>query len=109
MPLVDVLRRANDLAWTDALYVEPGVELSLSLPVIIHDVDDVDEVTDLPHEVSALGWDYLLDVQTVQSVVANARAQRPRATEVELLDALRHYMRRDAFIDWGSAPDTLNR
>ncbi|WP_110589277.1 DUF7716 domain-containing protein [Microbacterium suaedae] len=103
MLLGEALWRADELPWTHALYAPAGRRLDDGeLPVLVWDVDDVaDDATDLPAEASALGYEYVLGVDDVQSIVANARAQRPEATTADLLLALQHYLGRDAFIVWG--------
>lgn len=102
MLLGEVLRTAEDLPWTHALYAPAGpLQLDESTPVLVWDVDDVaDDATDLPAEAIALGYDYVLAIDDVQSIVANARSQRVNPTTADLLLALRHYLDRDAFIVW---------
>ena len=100
--LGDVLQHPEAFVWSDALYAPPGADLSPSLPVLVWDVDDVDEDTDLPAEAVTSGYDYVLSIQDVQSVVANARDQRPGATLDDLTVALKHYVGTDAFVRWDS-------
>ncbi|RZU60956.1 DUF7716 domain-containing protein [Zhihengliuella halotolerans] len=102
MLLGEVLRTAEDLPWTHALYAPAGRwQLDESTPVLVWDVDDVvDGAADLPAEAVALGYDYVLAIDDVQSIVANARAQRVNPTTAELLLAFRHYLACDAFIVW---------
>ncbi|MGP9652127.1 DUF7716 domain-containing protein [Glutamicibacter sp. AOP38-B1-38] len=102
MLLGDVLRTAGDLPWTHALYASAGRRsFEESAPVLVWDVDDVsDAATDLPAEAIALDYEYVLAIDDVQSIVANALAQRPGATTAELLLAFQHYLDRDAFIVW---------
>ncbi|UFU07464.1 DUF7716 domain-containing protein [Ruania halotolerans] len=102
MLLGEVLWTAGDLPWTHALYAPADRRFDdESLPVLVWDVDDVaDDATDLPSEASALGYEYVLGIDDVQSIVANARAQRPGATTADLLLAFQHYLARDAFIVW---------
>lgn len=83
-----------------ALYGPAETAFGLDLPVLVHDVDDVEEGADDPAVVEAAGYRYLLDLQTVASIVANARQQRPGATREGLLAAFQHYLRTDAFIVW---------
>ncbi|GHD03993.1 DUF7716 domain-containing protein [Zhihengliuella salsuginis] len=102
MLLGEVLKTAEKLPWTHALYA-PAQRRGFdeSTPVLVWDVDDVvDDATDLPAEAIALGYDYVLSVDDVQSIVANARAQRANPATADLLLAFRHYLARDAFIVW---------
>jgi len=102
MLLGEVLKTAEYLPWTQALYAPAGPwQLDASTPVLVWDVDDVvDDGADLPAEAIALGYDYVLAIDDVQSIVANVRAQQVNPTTAELLLAFRHYLARDAFIVW---------
>ena len=100
LTLQDVLADPAAYAWGSALYGPRDNAWAADTVVIVHDVDDVDEDTDLTTQVSAAGFDYVLDLQTVGSIVANARQQRPGATRRELLSAFQYYVRTDAFIVW---------
>lgn len=70
------------------------------MPVLIWDMDDVKSDSDIPAEARALGFDYVLSMQTVQSIISNALQQRPGASLEQLLDALDFYYRNDAFVVW---------
>lgn len=98
--LDEVLAHPEQLAWSDALYAPPGSVLTAALPVLVWDVDDVDDRTELPVEATRLGCDYVLGMQDIHAVVANARDQRPAATVDDLLGALTHHLRTDAYIAW---------
>lgn len=94
-----VLQRPEEHPWNHALYATPDATFDDTLPVLIWDVDDIaEDDSDLPAEALALGYDYVLDLQTLQSIVANARQQRPEATAEDLLGALVFYYDNDAFI-----------
>ena len=99
--LGEVLRDPDRFPWNDALYAAAASAFAEDLPVLVHDPDDVDDdVSDLPSEAAALGYEYVLGMQTVQSIVRNARQQRPEASTTDLLDALDFYYSNDAFIVW---------
>jgi hypothetical protein len=96
-----VLAHPELFAWSDALYAPPGSVFTAALPVLVWDVDDVEDRTDLPAKATRLGYDYVLGIQDIQAVVANARDQRSAATMDDLLSALAHHLRADAYIAWG--------
>lgn len=98
--LGDVLRYPEAFMWSDALYALPGAVLTAALPVLVWDVDDVDDDTDLPVEATSLGYDYVLSIQDVQAIIANTRDQRPTATIDDLLVGVKHYIDTDAFVPW---------
>lgn len=101
--LGEALRGAASLPWTHALYVPVTADFSSErLSVLVWDVDDVDGEDDLPEAARALGYEYVLGVHDIQGIVANAWEQRPGASVADLLVAFRHYLDRDAFVDWSS-------
>ena len=100
LTLGEVLLRSERLPWTHALYARRGALQHAELPVLVHDIDDVDDETDLPVEAADRGWDYLLSVPEARAIVSNARAQCPDASLDDLLVAFRHYFERDAFVGW---------
>lgn len=94
-----LLNRPEEHPWNHALYAPPEAAFDETLPVLIWDVDDIaEDDAELPAEALALGYDYVLNMQTVQSIVANARQQRPEADTKDLLDALAYYYENDAFM-----------
>ncbi|WP_147375511.1 DUF7716 domain-containing protein [Jiangella rhizosphaerae] len=95
-----MLRQADGLRWDHALYAPGGRPYSEETPVLVWDVDDVSDDTDLPAEAIALGYDYVLGIQDVQGIVQNARQQRPDTTSADLLAAFHFYLDNDAFILW---------
>ena len=97
--LRSVLLDPSSLRFSDALYMSPAKAPSLDAECLLWDVDDVlDDGSDLPAAAQALGFEYVLDGQTVAGIVQNARAQDPDASVDDLLEALRFYLRNDAFI-----------
>lgn len=101
LTLGDVLRDPSRLRFGDALYMDRAQELALGSECLVWDVDDVpDEGADLPEPATARGFDYVLDGQTVLSIVENTRAQRPRASTEDLFRAFSYYWRNDAFLVW---------
>lgn len=98
--LGEVLRDPERFPWDYALYAHPDRAFDLAMPVLIWDVDDVEEDSDIPAEATALGFDYVLGMQTVQGIVSNALQQRPEASIDQLLEALDFYYRNDAFVVW---------
>lgn len=72
---------------------------SLESECLVVGSDDPDD--DAPDKAAAaLGFDYVMGMDVVQSIVANAREQKPRATADELLAAFLHYYDRDAYVEF---------
>lgn len=97
--LGEVLMRPEGLLWSDDLYLPGDGEWTLVSPAMVLP-DDGEDVA--PPRAREAGLDYVLDITTVQSIVANARDQRPGATPADLLEAFCHYVDNDAFVVWGS-------
>lgn len=102
MILRDALRNYTALTWSDAIFVDKSRPLGLETGCLIHDPDDInDEEADLPAAAMALGYDYLIDVQTFQSICLNLLEQTQDADAEELLGGLQFYLKNDAFIVLG--------
>ena len=107
LTLADVLRDPSCFRFGDALYMDRSRGMSLGEECLVWNVDDVlDDGSDLPEPAVARGFDYVLDGQTVLSIVENGRAQRPNASIEELFEAFSYYWRNDAFIVWTEAERT---
>lgn len=103
--LGEALRCAASLPWGHALYAPVGAHFGDErLSVLVWDVDDVVDEGDLPEPAKSLDYEYVLGVLDLQGIVANAREQRPGANVADLLVAFRHYLDRDAFVDWSTGP-----
>lgn len=101
LQLRDVLLRCNNMRWSDGLYMNKHQMWVLGMPCIVHDVDDIeDDELDLPNVAIDLGFDYILSIQDVQGIVANARAQKADVSESQLLDAIKFYHQNDAYIEF---------
>lgn len=88
--LGELLRNPESFPWHHAIYAVPAAPLDADLPVNVRDIDDA----------GPPGDEYVLDMQTTQSIVANAGMQRDEPTPADLLEAFRHYYDNDAFIRW---------
>ncbi len=97
--LADIVNDPLSFKYSDALYMAPGAAFEPGSFALVHDVDDVEGDTDLPLAALDLGYDYVLGMQAVQSIVENATRQRSNATTDDLLDALSYYYDNDSFID----------
>ncbi len=99
MDLRTVLEKATSLTWSDALFMPPDRPRSLDTPCIVHDADDVeDDDLDLPNVAISHAFDYVIGIQTVQSIVENARLQKADASIDDLFNAFEYYLGHDAFI-----------
>lgn len=100
----DVITSANELTWSDALYLKHGNELELSTPAIVWDPDDVEnDLLDTPAFPAERGMSYATSISTLQDVISNAKQQMPTCNTELLLEALKCYLKNDAFIDWSQS------
>src|SRR5262245_10408366 len=97
--LEDVLARVDGFRWDYALHL-PNGEWSLETRGAVLDPTDAESADDVPPFALENGLRSVLGMQAVQDVVANARAQKHSATALDLLQALRFYFERDAFIEF---------
>ena len=97
--LGQVLRDADKISWTHALYLPYSVFWNLDTPCV---VIDPDSTNDGAENISRGGieFEYVLGIQQVQGIVRNALAQKPSASESDLLSAFIHYYDNDAFIEF---------
>jgi hypothetical protein len=72
--------------------------LRLESDCLLLDPDDVDDVDDVPDEARAAGYDYILSLNDVDSIIDNLLAQTRDPSDDLRLEALRFYLARDAFI-----------
>ena len=97
--LAYVLSNIDDFTWSDALFLPSDEVWDADSMVMILDPDDVDEDEELPEAAKNAGYEYALDVQTVQSIVKNVLAQTAEISPTVLLDAFLYYYDNDAFIE----------
>lgn len=99
MPLETVLADCLSFPRSDALFADRLQGLTLATACIVHDPDDVDgEEDDLPNVARKLGFSYVIDMQTLQSICLNMKEQKPAATVDDLYRAFLFYLANDAFI-----------
>ncbi|AUH64615.1 DUF7716 domain-containing protein [Paracoccus zhejiangensis] len=99
MIISEVLADPTAYLWKDALFAEPVKPLTAETPCMVHDPNDVeDDELDLPNAVVEAGFDYVIAMQTVQSIVENARLQGRGDSLEDRLRALNFYLENDAFI-----------
>lgn len=98
--LEEVLLNCGSMLWSDALFGEEVEQFLPSAPCLVHDPNDVVDETDPAPEVAMkLGFSYLLDIATIQSICSNMRRQKPDASVDDLCAAFNFYMTHDAFIE----------
>jgi hypothetical protein len=90
-----VLQGAPEHSWRSSLYLETEVEWR---PQTRAQVVQTDRFTLEPIESVEPGLRRVLSMQDVQQVVTNARAQVATPTIEQLVEALRYYALKDAFI-----------
>lgn len=99
MTLGQLLGRSDALSWTSALYLPITAHtLSLSTPCCVLEEDEDEENAETANYVAQNDFKYVLGIQAVQDIVANARTQKSDVSSTELLGALEYYLKRDAFI-----------
>ena len=97
LELGTILEGAPEYSWTASLYLQP--ETSWSKRTIAQ-VVETDRYTREPAEPVVAGLRRVLSMQDVKGVVLNARAQRAQVSTEELVEALRYYALKDAFINF---------
>lgn len=98
MPLLrDVLRTPKSFDINLAIFANRG-SLSLDSQCLLLDPDDVADVDDVPDEARAVGYDYVLSMDDVDSIISNLVAQVRAPADELRFEALRFYLTRDAFI-----------
>lgn len=100
MKLKYVLTNIDTFQWTFSLYSDRSSPFSLETDCLVYDPNDVESDEDeLPKVVIELGLSDTLGIQDIQSIVENAKLQKPNASVGDLLSAFVFYMENDAFIN----------
>ncbi|WP_395682080.1 hypothetical protein [Dokdonella sp.] len=103
LALKDAVVHASDFPWNYSLYLPKDQPWNLTTPCLVRDPDAEDaELSDAAND---LGFDYVLNMQQVQSIVRNAQKQLVRITDEDLLRALLYYYDNDAYITFRDADD----
>lgn len=88
------------------LFLARGIEWDVHSEALVLDTEEVapehetDPDAGVPEAARMRQLTAILTIADVQDIVSNARQQRPHATQNELLDAFKFYVRRDAFIEF---------
>lgn len=99
IPLKEILNNYADLTWSDAVFVDKDQKITLETMCLIHDPDDIsNDDIDLPDAAINLGYDYLIDAQSLQSICINLSAQMENPSMADKLHALIYYLENDAFM-----------
>lgn len=77
----------------------PSLPLSLDDRCVIVDSRTLEEHEDVTPEAAALGLTMTIGRRALLGVLDNVAQQKPTANRNELLDALNHYLQRDAFLE----------
>lgn len=93
--LGEVLEQAGSLDWTAALYVQSETQLSSETPA---QVVKTDRYNSEPLEAVAEGLVKVASIHDVLQVALNARKQVGLPTRQQLVEGLRYYLAKDAFI-----------
>lgn len=96
-----VLQKAREIPWDLALYLPKNMaSWHLDTLAIIEDPDNIDsdDPDDDPDVIKEADYRYVLSIQILQSIVANAKSQEINITEEELLQCVIYYFNHDAYL-----------
>jgi hypothetical protein len=93
--LGNILNQAEKYLWTSSLYIEAETKWDARTRAQVVETDDY---TLEPLEPVATGLRRVLSMQDVQQVASNAKAQLSMPTTDQLIEALRYYVLKDAFV-----------
>ncbi|MCW2256720.1 hypothetical protein M2263_002811 [Providencia alcalifaciens] len=99
--LKDVLLAAPSISWDLALYLPKNTSSwSLDTIAMIEDPDNVDsdDPDADPEVIKEANYRYVLSIQTLQSIVSNARLQKMSVTEKELFQCFIYFFSNDAYL-----------
>ncbi len=102
MPLGTVLREVESAPWTHALFIRGPRPWTAASVCSVLDHNEPESPEDDPAFAKEAGLAYALIVPDVRDVVGNCMAQKPDASEHDLVKALNYYFEHDAFLDWGT-------
>ncbi|MDR2305968.1 MAG: hypothetical protein LBE53_02025 [Paucimonas sp.] len=99
--LESVLAGIDKQPWDFALYMPHGVPWNKDTLCAVLDPDDFENEPNPDRPKFALdnNLHYALGIEIIQSIIENAKEQRPRANAFELADAFIYYYDNDAYID----------
>ena len=96
--LSEVIDIIETLPWDQALYLKGTPPWQACSPCAVLDPDEFDALQNRPLFSDEHELHYALSIQTVQDIVANAKAQKPDVDLAGLIEALNYYYRNDAFM-----------
>jgi hypothetical protein len=94
----ELLNNVEKYSWEDSLFLPKDEVWSLDSKCAVLNMDDLDDVEEIPNFALENGLQYVLTIQDVQDVVKNVREKNPNCSENVLFDALLYYHKNDAFI-----------
>lgn len=95
--LREVLRDGGVLTLSGGLYLPFDQKWTLATPCVVSPVPEDDGLPGLAKE---CGFEYALLMSAVIDIVENAKMQKRRIGEEELLEAFLYYYDHDAFLVW---------
>ena len=100
LTLNKVLSHPKNFRWNFALYMKDSDAWHEDAICAVLDPEDSEEPGDIPPELAKEhGLRYVLDMQSVQSIVSNAAQQVANPPMQTLVEAFNHYVEFDAFKD----------
>lgn len=107
MLLRDLIGGCDSLDWRSELYLPRLSERwAETTPCVVLEEDEEETNQEAADYIAKNGLTYVLSVQAVQDVMANARSQEPKVALSKLLEALVYYFENDAFLVLKSVKDS---
>ena len=94
----DVLDRANEFPWDEALFLPEKGNWSLDSSCTVMSLDDCEDDEENPKFAVDNGLTYALTIHELQGIVLNARQQRRDCSLEGLLEAFLYYYEYDAYL-----------
>ncbi len=95
----EVLSNAENLKWSDALFLSDAEEWTLDSRGIIWDPDDVEsDEAEVPEIAERNGLYCSMNISTIQEIVENAKQQAGNCSVEILFEAFLYYWDQDAFL-----------
>lgn len=104
-PLGEILREvgAGKGHSYQGLFFPEGEELSPEVHCLVTEIDEFDLDASIDRIEALTVFRFVLDMDRIRDIVANAYSQNPGASEEQLVEALAYYYENDAFIEMKNA------
>lgn len=97
--LATVLLKVDELPWEYALYIpEEGAAWAEDMNCMVLDPEETEDPDDDPNVAKENSLKYALTISDVQDIVENVNAQKKSIDQKTVIDAIRYYYDKGAFI-----------